>query len=447
MPRSRSRWCSRVRRRSCGRVLSDDGQGIEDAEVTTGFANVITDPDGSFSVAAGTGSVNVNVFADGYARRTIELQDLASGQVVDLGDIQLVRAARLSGFILAPGGVTVGGGPILVLENDDGFSERVQTATTGAYNFNGLLPGDYTLTVEPSWAFGPTTRSVTIDSPNVMLDIELVPTGPSTVEGTISGPDGAVEGARVYLIKNDRELLAVSTDANGHYAFPSVPHGDYWMSVDPPVETGLLARWVGGSGEPPPTPPITVDAANEVVDVELEQGIMISGTVRALDGTPLPGVDVVARYLLPDGETSWWGQVAQTSADGTFRITHVDAGDVFLEFRGAGSRPPRSPSGGRHVPHRDRPGDHRPRHPVGCGARSARGGRDGHVAVRRPVLRQRGARVPQLLGRRVADHPVADRREHRGRGDAARALDRGGRRDGRRSKRARRPPSRSSPEA
>ncbi|MCG7844230.1 MAG: right-handed parallel beta-helix repeat-containing protein [Methanomassiliicoccales archaeon] len=72
-----------------GRLVDEEGNGIEGVSVTIGNTSVITGGDGVFSSELAPGNYTLLVSPEGYLARSIDLQILP-GQDIDLGDVTLV---------------------------------------------------------------------------------------------------------------------------------------------------------------------------------------------------------------------------------------------------------------------------------------------------------------------------------------------------------------------
>jgi hypothetical protein len=118
------------------------------------------------------------------------------------------------------------------------------------------------------------------------------------IQGLVTDQDGRpVEGAEVFAssIVNVGDARD-TTDAGGHYLLHALPDSTYHVHVDPPRGANLLERWYGA----PDSNPEEVGAVDVVVegadvtgiDVQLEAGLRILGTVRDPDGLPVAGVRV-----------------------------------------------------------------------------------------------------------------------------------------------------------
>lgn len=124
------------------------------------------------------------------------------------------------------------------------------------------------------------------------------PSRPSgRVLGRVAGPAGRpLEGATVLLTQTDGgSLLVGATGVDGSYEISSVPPGRYRITASAP---GMISPRAGGSGHE-----IDVEGRESVedVDVTLERGAVIAGTILDMYGEPLQNmaVEVWQPYRTP----------------------------------------------------------------------------------------------------------------------------------------------------
>ena len=136
------------------------------------------------------------------------------------------------------------------------------------------------------------------------------------------------------------------TDAEGRYAFTSLPPATYMVSVSPGnhragyLSGGYGAAYLGGPVPSPSRPkPIELADGQQVgnIDVSLIRGGAIVGTVTDGSGDPASRVQVGAMIVRRGMEPSMVGSVS-TDDLGQFRIFGLAPGDyaVFAEARGGG---------------------------------------------------------------------------------------------------------------
>ncbi len=89
-----------------------------------------------------------------------------------------------------------------------------------------------------------------------------------------------------------------TTGADGSYVVHALPDGTYRLHVDPPAEGNYLEQWYGSASSDPDgidAAPIEISGADVAgIDVTLEAGVTMSGTIRDSDGHPIAGLDVAA---------------------------------------------------------------------------------------------------------------------------------------------------------
>ncbi|MGH9244209.1 MAG: S8 family serine peptidase [Acidimicrobiales bacterium] len=136
----------------------------------------------------------------------------------------------------------------------DGNPRSTFTGADGTYAFSALPVGTYDVTAT-AFGYGSDTQSAEItEGATTTLDFTLDPAAAGSVSGTVTDPAGnGVAGATVTI---EGTPLTTTTDADGNYAFASVPQGDYTLTVS---AGGCFADT---------SVDITV-AGDEVVDVEL----------------------------------------------------------------------------------------------------------------------------------------------------------------------------------
>jgi hypothetical protein len=170
------------------------------------------------------------------------------------------------------------------------------------------------------------------------VDFRLRLVGVSRIEGTVSTPDGTVQGVSVSLM--DSSALGpraapgstVTTAADGRFVFTRIVPGTYT----------LLARR-GRAGSPAMRwgmTPLTIDG-HDVLDtsIGLQAGVTVGGHVRlvaSMGGAAAePGATNVQIELQPvDSIVAFGSQLAiPVERDGTFAFTGVVPGRYLLEAR------------------------------------------------------------------------------------------------------------------
>lgn len=94
-----------------GRVVGDEGEGLRDVSVEVYSSDGVyvgrvedlgyLTPEGRFSASLSTGSYNIQFSKDGYTRVTKSVSLKSGGEIVNLGDIKILRCLKLSSSILS----------------------------------------------------------------------------------------------------------------------------------------------------------------------------------------------------------------------------------------------------------------------------------------------------------------------------------------------------------
>ena len=127
-----------------------------------------------------------------------------------------------------------------------------------------------------------------------------------------------------------------STDADGRYAIPDLPGGEYAVEFSSPAESGLdyVSQYFDGKASPEEAQPVTV-APGELtpgIDAELQEGGRVAG--RVTSAATSAGLEHVLVCALPsDGADSG---CTFTSADGEYTISALAGGAYKVGFGAAG---------------------------------------------------------------------------------------------------------------
>lgn len=146
------------------------------------------------------------------------------------------------------------------------------TDATGAYQLH-LPAGTYTVTTS-GYGFASRTDTVTIAVGRTeTLDLALTAVAHHTVSGTVLDVTGKpLKGATVKF--TDAPVDAVTTGADGTYAFPSVAEGSFHLAASPSAPVLCNGNWTGA---------LTVDG-NETVQASLPPRTDAAGTYSCAPG-------------------------------------------------------------------------------------------------------------------------------------------------------------------
>jgi hypothetical protein len=114
------------------------------------------------------------------------------------------------------------------------------TGSDGEYRIDGLLPGDYTLTVSAP-GHRPAAELATVSAEQARCDIELLRA--ASLRGIVRTEDGhAVDDARVTLLDTAGNVVATrTTSVDGSYSFTDLSNQQYTVIASgyPPVSTPI----------------------------------------------------------------------------------------------------------------------------------------------------------------------------------------------------------------
>jgi ELWxxDGT repeat protein len=233
------------------------------------------------------------------------------------------------------------------------------TDANGAYRFEGVIPGSYTLSAirsgYVSQLYGgvqcpcPTTSTgtrITVSSgfETTGVDFALNPGG--AISGTVTRlSDGAGVGAEVYILNQDFYTVerVYSSGTGGAYrSSSSLATGTYYVEVRPlglsgPVNVvpqrfrGVDCGFYGCEG--PGGEPVSVVAGSETSAINFPLNVYgsISGTVRdASNGTTLSGAQVEFIRANPDSGLYYPGATIITDADGRYQSALLNPGSYHV---------------------------------------------------------------------------------------------------------------------
>jgi len=301
-----------------GRVFDEgSGAGVAQASVLyrelgadigaarSGF--IETNQDGSFAFdGVPLGRIGLTARSADYAERALEIVVSKQTPPVEIG---LASGGSISGFV-----VTTGGAPIaapVALISEQNFQQIKRTSDNGAFAFDHLAAGRYRV------ATGMVGAQEIVLANNERRE-GIVLTAQSrgrSVRGTVTGlRRDEIEHAFVILRSETRNARAMRpVDAQGEFVLNGVPPGPAELRVS----AGPSSREVRKLIEVPADKDL-------VVEMELAAGVRLSGRVTRGD-KPAEAGNTVWMYPFPRQQgNSYHGR---TSADGTYRIEGVIAGE------------------------------------------------------------------------------------------------------------------------
>jgi large repetitive protein len=318
-----------------GRVRSKAGEPLADASVRTieirqgqGREHIEerTQADGTF-VLAGLEPGAHRLFAEAAGFAIVEQTAEAGGEPVEF---VLSPAGTISGRVVDGrqrpvdsfhvSGETAEGGRRLRMP----FANETESED-GRFTIANVSAGTYVLTVSAP-DHGPAVVSGVTVAEGATLDVGTVqlPAG-VVVRGTVVDPSGAaVAGATVTAIGDPRRgpsfPVEASSDLAGAFELKGVAPG-----------TAFVGATHRGYADAEPVP-VEVDLARATADlrITLAHGGRIEGSVRGRDGVGRTGLVVWARPTGGRGPRVSVKLSATTTADGSFELEHVPAGNVHV---------------------------------------------------------------------------------------------------------------------
>ncbi len=220
-------------------------------------AQTATAADGTYSftgVAASAGySIKLATLppdcdADGPTSQAVDLT--AGDAVADFAVREHV--ASISGVVSDSDGA-VAGVDVVLLDSGGAEIDRMPTGPTGSYQFDGVPPGDYDVTIpDPGAGYRvPDSEAVSVDHDDVSgIDFLLV--RPGTIAGSVSGDKGPVEGVKIELEGPGSAAITVETDATGAFSVDDLDPGDYVVRLLAPSGTEAVGNSRGVTGATAP---------------------------------------------------------------------------------------------------------------------------------------------------------------------------------------------------
>jgi len=197
-----------------------------------------------------------------------------------------------------------------------------RTTTTGAdgrYLIDEVPVGEHTamITTPDGYTIVTSAPPFTVpeDSETPITGVDFIVAENPSLSGAVRSNGAGVAGVTVTASSPGGSVATAVTDANGQYAFPRLPAGDYTVGIEVP----------GGYTASSPVSREENVAEGDVVDVDFELARLgaIDGVVRTDDGTPMPGVAINVEG--PDG-----AQQLTTDADGAYGLGTLPPGTYTI---------------------------------------------------------------------------------------------------------------------
>ena len=241
-----------ARKRDVSGTLADvDGQPIAGATVTVtgGGPTTTTGPDGSFKLAVATTNLTVEVTADGFTGRQVQLIGAATALQLQLTLVKPaaplppppVETRMVGGVVSDSNRAPLAGATVRV----HGTQIQTLTAADGTFTLPGVAVSEIVLDVEAANQ-PPATVTLPADKAAVAItvgEVKPVPAAPTsrTIRGKVVDPTSGdpIVGAQIQVVGT--ELLAFS-EADGGFVLEGVALGPVQLDVGAPEhENRILA--------------------------------------------------------------------------------------------------------------------------------------------------------------------------------------------------------------
>ena len=247
---------------------------------------------------------------------------------------QVPAGHDIDGRVLDPDGNPRADGTVwLTTAPDAGGNIVARSRADGRFTVRSLGVACFLFATAPPFGASAVER-VGESNPSSSTDVDLKLRGPAgSVEGVVRGSKGApVENAWVtvrceptFTLQENFEWPALwtATSTDGTFRFDAVRSGKIAVEV---THAGY-ADWMVKS---------TVDEGEtKRLDVRLEQGFVLEGTVHAADGAPVAGATLLHRALPAPTAEGWrYQQSTKTDEKGNFRLRAVPPGPTQFQVEG-----------------------------------------------------------------------------------------------------------------
>ena len=366
-----------------GQVVADGQTPVPGARVIARPDNVdglhhvaarwtTADRDGRFQIAGlAPGKFQLRAVAEGLATSTPQLAIARPATSSHELRITVEHVAQVRGRVVMAG-APVGGARITAAPSGGPANAVSYSQADGSFVLSGVPLGTVVFAASPYEVRGPKSVAITravVD--DVVLDVAAM----ATLRGHVTRGGKPVAGADVSAL---RPATRAKTDASGGFVLEGLPAGGnriHAMSLElRAVADDKLVTLAAGD--------------DQTLDIELEHGARVTGTIVDQDGRPVP--DVYMRLMPVGGREGARGGESMTDASGAFDCGSVPGGDYLPEVYPAPlpARAFAAADGARPDP------IHVPRDGVVTGVRVAI--KYERVAIRGRVVDDLGAEVPDV---------------------------------------------------
>jgi RNA polymerase sigma factor (sigma-70 family) len=278
----------------------------------------VTDADGRFQlVGVAPGRYGIGLRAsDAFTARLGGETIVEAGATIDVGDVRIEATATVTGTLVDAEGAPVAGAQVRFRTDGAASLEGVSQAD-GRFAVRGVLPGAEKPFVDGYEVIAP--AQVSIDLAHA-TDVRLVVRTLGSVSGLVTCRGRPAPGVAVQLLggpaDGQRPPRKMQSGADGRYEVRGLRPGAwkvYGVGDD-----------VGAFSATPVAFEISAGEALTGVDLVLDAGASIAGTVVDEQGTPVAGAEV--RFQLQRGDDRGDSLSAD---DGSFRVRLLSGGGAY----------------------------------------------------------------------------------------------------------------------
>ncbi|HZL37246.1 MAG TPA: FG-GAP-like repeat-containing protein, partial [Tepidisphaeraceae bacterium] len=283
---------------------------------TTNFTSATaTAADGTFSLAdLAADTYAIECTLPGYLTQTITgVQVVADGNMSGR-DFSLVAAASIQGTLANASDESPVANASLTVTDGAGNTFYANTDATGAFAFNDLPQGTYSVAYNPTNAL-PLQQTFTVIAGQTLTGVSLQVQVGGAIAGTviIANSGAPLEDVPVFAITPAGAELDTRSDVNGHYSFANLDAGTYQVNVvGAPARNAQAVKVVQLDG--------TLVSAN----IAISYSTTISGTLLDAAGSPIQG----SVSLYEGGELV---TTAQSDSSGTYGFLLSQGGQFELQ--------------------------------------------------------------------------------------------------------------------
>lgn len=331
-----------------GSMTSFGGMGDQGGQTVW----AVTDAEGKFSVThLAAGKYAVQARADGYVQGNATVDLAASNQVT----VEIEPELTIEGTVKFADGTPAEGAQVNAQRDPQptggeggwqpGSGSWGMSGTGGRFRLTALAPGNYKITVSPDWQGELNIRTKTTDAiASGSTDVKIVVESGGVIAGVVLDPQKKpVTGLWVYANPEPKDGKPVEgaasrnvrTKEDGTFVAGGLTDGATYSLL---VQSNQ--GWdMAGSVSYKNVTLKSVAVGTRNIEIVLEEGLSITGTVVDADGKPVANTYLMCNSVSADGKGSRQNRNSMTDASGAFTISGLDPGDCAIsmpDWGGAG---------------------------------------------------------------------------------------------------------------